>query len=362
MDGDSIYYEVGAGLLLALFVVGVAYLRLRRVRRWEKLLALPASEIEEIRAQKKGGPRWVRLLPEDLELGKESLFESLYLHFDARPEIPIPGNLSSALSDPRTESKSDRPLLHAPMNDEERIKSLINAPTDPAIGLPSEALAQNLVLHLLNVLKGKQKLKQGLEHAVWDSLAPGGGFAGAKLGGALGLAIAPFMVGVASVFTPLSVIAGAWVGAWTGKRVGARFKARHYLAAFKRLRKVSREFKKWFVHRFPDFLEELDRAYERAIENSKKRFRESQSPVLRLFHPNLMVVFSTKEGERLRTDRAVDRKQMKRLLALVRAQDPIDFASVIPSLSPSLMEDYPEYKALYEEYLVAMREFADRAA
>jgi hypothetical protein len=345
--------------LLVLLVFAIAYFRLRRVRRWEKILTEPASEIAEILARKKGRPRWVKRLPENLKLGKGTFFEALYAHFDARPEIPISGEFDSALSESKTGNRLSTLEIHAPMNDEDRIKSLLAAPSDPGIGMPSEALAQNLVLHLVNVLKGKQKLTQGLEHAVWDSLAPGGGFAGAKLGGAIGLAVAPFMVGIASVFTPVTVIAGAWLGAWTGKRVGARFKARRYLAVFKRLRKISREFQKWFVHRFPTFLEELDRDYARAIDVSRKRYRESQGRMRRLFYPNLLTVFCKLEEERLRRDHADDRKQMKRLLAIVRAQDPIDFASVLPNLNPTLMKDYPEFKTHRDEYVTAMKEFEE---
>lgn len=363
MGGDMIFTEWGGAILAGFLVVvlGLDFLRRRRCRRWAEVLRQSASEVELQRSRKKRAA-WIRHLPKDLDLSQGgSLFDALYAHFQTRPDGLIPAALGLAISSsPETSGGVTLVSEFAPVvTDEERIKSLMNAPTDSAVAPPSDAFMQNMVLNLVNVVRGRKKLKQGLEHAVFDSLAPGGGFAGAKIGGALGLALAPFVVGMATVFVPATVAAGAWLGAWTGKQMGSRFKARRFYSVLKRLRVVSRDFQRWFVERFPDFLRELDAEYEIAIEAARARGAAHQSRFFRFWMPDLLTVFFRRSLAQLRQDRAADRKRFKSVFATIKRQDPLEFAAILERMNAKTLEKHPEFTGYRRDYRAALHEYRE---
>ncbi len=363
MGGELVFSEWSGGILAAVLFAGLTLdlIRRRRCRKWAETLRISASEVSLLRQRKKR-PAWVRSLPPDLDVsGGGSLFDALYAHFETRPEGLVPSALGLAISARPADSKNgilavDRPPTPS---DEDRIKSLLNAPTDASVAPPSDAFTQNLVMNLVNVLRGRKKLKQGIEHAVLDSLTPGGGFAGAKIGGAVGLALAPFVVGMATVFVPASVAAGAWLGAWTGKQMGSRFKARQYYSVLKRLRVVSRDFQRWFIERFPEFLRELDAEYEKAIEAARVRGRAHQSRFFRFWLPDLQTVFFRRSLAQLRQDRAADRKHFKSVFATVRRQDPLEFAAVLERMNAKTLEKHPEFTGFRRDYRTALHDFRE---
>lgn len=357
----AMIYEAAAAALVGVLLGGLPYWRWRRIRTARARLELPAAEVESLRARKRGKPSWVRSLPENLDLDIDgSLFEALYDHFGVHPN----GTTSAVLALPLAEtSRSISPVNAAPEaapeSEEERIKGLLSSPTDPAVAPPSEAFTQNFVLNLVNVLRGRKPLKQGLEHAVLDSIAPGAGFAGAKLGGAVGLALAPWTVGLSTVFVPATVAAGAWLGAWAGKRVGTRMKARRYFSVLKRLRALSREFQRWFVERLPEFLGELDRAYEDADRLARERGKSGRNRFARTLAPDLLTVFHHQSRARLREERAADRKRFKRLIAVARAQDPVDFAYTLDHSGADALEECPEFTRFRRDYRAIVGEFRE---
>jgi hypothetical protein len=357
---SDVAYAIFAAVLL---VAIVATVRSRRLRKWKMLLEGPASDVAVLRAKRRK-PSWVKSLPPRLHLdSKHPLFEALYSHYRTEPEEFAPQAIQLALrAIAQAEAKKineGAPRIGGKISDEEKIGSLMSAPTDFETAVPADAFAQNLVLNLVNVLKGRKKLTLGLEHALWDTLGAGGGFAGAKIGGALGVAVAPLVIGASTAFLPVWVLVGAWLGSLAGKKVGSRFKARRYFSAAKKLRKTSRAFKRWFLDQFPAFLAELDREFGKAAENAGALRRDHRSRWLRFFWPDLMSTFFEMSLVRLKADAAAERRRFLEMRAEVRALDPIRFASILERLDPKSARAYPElveYHRAYREALDELRE------
>jgi hypothetical protein len=338
------------------------FVRARRVRKWKSILEAPAFETL-VHLSKRRKPGWVKPLPSGLKYDvKTPLFEVLYAHFRKgaenanRPAL----RLAEAAVDASTKpSETGEKLGSADrISAEEKIGTLMNAPTDCAAPIPADALAQNVVLNLVNVLKGKKKLSLGLEHALWDTLGAGGGFAGAKMGGALGVTVGPLLV-VSSSFLPAWILVGAWLGSLAGKKVGTRFKARRYYSAIKRLRKTSRDFKRWFLAEFPEFLDEIDRDFDRVASLLAEARRKAGRSFFHYWRPNIMIAFCDLARARLKADHANDRRRFVRLRAQLRALDPIRFASVLEQLDTKSLRAYPELVDHLENYRAAIHEIQE---
>jgi hypothetical protein len=340
----------------------VWYARARKTRRWKAILNAPAFETL-VHLSKRRKPAWVKPLPTGLKYDvKTPLFEVLYAHFRKgaentnRPALRLAEAAVTASTKPNetTEKLSTNERVSA----EDKLGTLMSTPADYAAPLPADALAQNVVLNLVNVLKGKKKLSLGLEHALWDTLGAGGGFAGAKMGGALGVSLGPLLI-ASSSFLPAWILVGAWLGSLAGKKVGTRFKARRYFSAIKRLRKTSRDFKRWFLAEFPEFIEEIDRDFERVSGILAEARRKEGRPFFRYWRPNIMTTFCDLARVRLKSDHASERKRFVHLRSQLRSLDPIRFASVLEQLDSKSVRAYPELVDHLENYRAAIHEIEE---
>jgi hypothetical protein len=352
--------------LAALGAMALAILRLRarRCRKWELILEEPASSVAFLkRTQRKGRPPWIMDLPDGLELdSEEPLFEVLYAHFRTHPATFRSQVLSLAIArvDGRGEGKDAKNALPEAaagetVSTEEKIKTLLGAKADPADLVPTDALTENVVLNLVNVLKGKKKLSLGLEHALLDSLGAAGGIAGSKVGGAVGLASASLLAGVSLPLVPAFAFAGALLGALAGKRAGAWFKGWRYFAALRQMQRASRRFKKWFLDQFPEFIEARDKDFETAIAQTQECYRRRQSRFMRFWYPDLLSAFFRMSLHRLDHDREAERKRLERLRATVRSLDPLEFAAVLGGLDEKSASSHPQLLEHYEAYRAALQ-------
>ena len=161
------------------------------------------------------------------------------------------------------------------------------------------------------MVKGKKKLKAGVEHAVLDSLGPGGGLAGAKLGGALGLFAAPFLAEFAVYALPVLMVVGAWVGSHAGRKVGARVRARRVFQALRKVHRAAKTLKRTFLAAFPKLLREIESAHEAQAALVRSALKKNRNFFMRFFFPNLMTTFFLVGLLRLQTDRAEELKLWK---------------------------------------------------
>lgn len=354
-----------AGLLAA--GAGLWFCGRLRAAKWRRILGEPASNVMDLREKRKGRPGWVKTIPKDAKIkGDRPLFESLYRHVRAETRLRLPRALGLAMDIEERDVTAPETAAPAkvPLTDEDKIGPLLNAKLDPAVAVPTEAIAQSLVVNLVNVLKGKKKLSVGLEHAVWDSLGAGGGFAGAKLGGLFGMALAPMTVGISATLTPVWILLGAWFGSIAGKKAGNHFRSRRYFAAARRLRRAALDFRRWFLRSFPEFFSELDREFSEANERIRERSRQEQSTFVRFFYPSFMTVFYRECRARLSRDRLEERKRFVRIRAYVKHLDPVAFASLLVDIDDASVKEYPEiavYRAAYVGALTEMREIENQA-
>ena len=265
-------------------VLSAACLKILRTRKWRNILAEPVRPAARAR-------RWARKLPPDLKLDSgQALFEVLYLRFRALHDPPAPDVLKLAIEGRPDASLSSSDLSYSKsshqLTDDEKVATLVSVKANSGSLVPVDTFAHHALLNLLNVLKGKKKLKTGLEHAVLDSLGPSSGIAGAKLGGAIGLAMTPVTAGISVVLIPIWAVFGAWLCALAGKKVGSRFKCRRYYSAERKLKKVSRDFQKWFLANFPGFLAERERCFIAAMSLTQDLRRSYQNPITRFLFPS----------------------------------------------------------------------------
>jgi hypothetical protein len=348
-------------LVSALAVLAlVLRIRVRRVRKWQLILEEPSSSVAFLTTGLKNPPKWIRDLPKGLKLDTEvPLFEILYQYDRSQATSFNPHVLSLTLAHLESPKGTDpalpKPTLAGPLSQEDKIRALIGARADAPGLLPTDALAENVVLNLVTVLKGKKRLTVGLEHALLDSLGAAGGIAGSKVGGAVGLASATLLTGVSLPLVPVLAVLGAWLGSMAGKRAGSWFKDWRHFSALKQLRLASRSFKKWFLAQFPQFLAARDEDFRAAIQQTRDQARRHQGLLLRFLFPSLMTSYFKASLARLEHDRRAERRRLRRLHDLIRSLDSTEFATILGTLDessaaahPQLLEHYRAYRSAHE--------------
>lgn len=352
-------WPLRAGLAIFCFGVCVCLIRSTRLRKWRKVL-LQSAKTQDRKS------RWVKSLPRDLDLDSEApLFEILYRHYLGMSRSSAAQVLNLALGGDAISGSSPQNVVRisgSKLTDDEEVSALLSVQMTPESEIPAEALARNAVLNLFSVLKGHKKLRVGLEHAVLDSLGAGGGIAGAKLGGLISLALAPLFLGLWSFVLPVWIVLGALLGSLAGKKMGGRLKSRRYLAATKRLRGVSKDFKKWFLSQFPDLLKERDLDFKNALVKSRELYRQGRNPMLRFLFPDLMTVFFKQSLKRLVQDRSSEQKRIKQVRDRIRGMDPEDFASVLRELDEKTARSHARLFKYFEDYQQALAEMRESKA
>jgi hypothetical protein len=363
--------EITQEMTAALIAAGVAALtglllrlRARRIAKWVLILEEPASSVALLSARPKRAPKWLREIPQDLNLRTEApLFEALYLHHRNHPsQLGSPVLKLALLSQG---AAPDRELLSAPQqeqarfSDEDKIKTLMGAKPDPAGLVPTEALAENVVLNLVNVLKGKKKLTVGLEHALLDSLGAAGGLAGSKVGGALGIASAAVLTGLSVPLVPVLVLLGALIGSLVGKRAGGWLKGWRGFSAVRKMQLASRNFKKWFLDQFPEFLAVREQEFREAIARTRELQRRHQNRFSRFWLPDLTTVFLRLSLVRLEHDCLAEKQRLERLRGSIRALDPLEFSAVLTNLDEASARSHPQLFEHYQAYQAALAALRD---
>jgi hypothetical protein len=358
-------WPLALGWFLAALSISLFVLRSRRIRRLKKTLSEPAFEY----GKKVEGKRRKLKIPKGTQLNsKLPLEEVLYEDFRVKPKTFLPESLAEILPEENTPhpeklaSLGISPPKPAPISDEQKINQLVGLqayPSDPNY-MPVEALATSFLVNLLQVVKGKKQLSIGVEHAVLDSLGAGGGFAGAKLGGVVGLGLAPFVATVAPIALPAFMLAGAWIGARAGKKLGDRMKARKLYSALKQLRKVSNAFRKYFLKQFPVLMKQLDREFESKIAFTRELYVKRQGRLRRFFFPDLLTVFLGTCQQRIKIDWDLKRKEWKQIKAQVRVMTPVEFVALFDvegdQNAEKMLVPFPELLAQYRSYQQALKE------
>jgi hypothetical protein len=354
-------WQLLTGWFLATLSTSLFIYRSRRIRKLKKILSEPAEEY----GKKVAGKRRKLRIPKGTELtSKLPLAEVLYEDYRVKPKAFLPENVAEIL--PEMESSGPRKLKEMgilapktePVTDEQKINQLVGLqayPSDPNY-MPVEALATSFLVNLLQVVKGKKQLSIGVEHAVLDSLGAGGGFAGAKLGGVVGLGLAPFVATVAPIALPAFMLAGAWIGARAGKKLGDRVKARKLYSALRQLRKVSNGFRKYFLKQFPVLMKQLDREFESKIAFTRELYLKRQGRVRRFFFPDLLTVFLGTCQKRIKIDWDLKRKEWKQIKAQVRVMTPVEFVALFDQEGEQMLEPFPELLEQYHSYQQALKE------
>jgi hypothetical protein len=352
-------WQLALGWFLATLSTGLFLIRARRIRKLKKILSEPAEEY----GKKVAGKRRKLRIPKGTELtSKLPLEDVLYEDYRVKPKAFLPESVAEILPDEPQPEK-----LHAlgiappkaePISDEQKINQLVGLqayPSDPNY-MPVEALATSFLVNLLQVVKGKKQLSIGVEHAVLDSFGAGGGFAGAKLGGVLGLGLAPFVASVAPIALPAFMLAGAWMGARAGKKLGDRMKARKLYSALKQLRKVSNAFRKYFLKQFPVLMKQLDQEFESKIAFTRELYMKRQGRLKRFFFPDLLTVFLGSCQQRIKLDWESKRKEWKQIKAQVRVMTPVEFVALFDQEGEQMLKPFPELLDQYHAYQQALKE------
>jgi hypothetical protein len=321
-------------------------------------------------------------LPPGVRLNsKKPLFEVLYENLNADPKLFASHNdlheslfakVGEVLQESRANAKAmsqevaSLPSASLPaLTEEEQIGQLVSVQINPA-ALPMEALATRFLVHFMSVLKGKKNIADGVQHAVLDSLTPGGGFAGAKLGSVVGLSVVPLLgpvvAGVATFALPVFMLAGAYLGSMAGKKIGDRVKARKVYAAIRKLTLASKEFRKSFLIQFPLLMKQLDEEYETRIKFTHLLLRNAQMALIRFFVPNLMTVFLNQALIRLVEDWDGNRKEWKLIKKKVRVMPPLEVAHVLYTLTERAFMPFPKLHEQYQAYDNAVRELREAQA
>lgn len=334
---------VVAALALGALTLLLALARAARIRKSRRIIASPAREAKGVRS-----------LPEDLKLDTDApLFDVLYANFRLKPKLHVARS-------PKTGEPSLLPELERDTDDDQanRLIDLGHYHQTPGY-LPTDTVAASVLKNLVPVVKGKKSLKRGVEHAVLDSLGPGGGLAGAKAGEALGLAAAPFLAGLAVYALPALMVAGAWAGSLAGRKVGARVKARRVFAAMRKAHAAAKDFKRKFVGSFPSLMRQLEREHDARATSTRRFYRVRQGWLARALFPDLMSVFLKECLHRLEHDRREELRAWRQVLKEARRLRPADFVVTMAQLSGGRFFEDPALLQRYEAVRSAMRELED---
>jgi hypothetical protein len=334
-----------SGLLGAACLLGAAALavRERRWRVWRLALGRPARDF--------AGRLRPEALPEGVSLQSDlPLFEVLHEAFRMQPGLFTPARVERALT--RVGDLGVPRLLdRSRVSDEERVNQLVdlrNYGSNPDY-LPFDAVASGVIRNAWSVFRRRKPLRAGVEHSVLDTLTPGGGMAGAKLGGVVGAWLAPALGAVPFGLLPAFLLAGAWMGSLAGRQAGERLKARRLYAALRDVNVAARAFRRAFLRRFPELLRRLERDYEERIALARRLARKS-GVLLRLVWPDLMTVFFALSREQLRQDCREASAAWQDLRRRIRSAPPLGLAELLRGLGDDAFAEDAELRECYEAY------------
>ena len=260
-------------------------------------------------------------------------------------------------------SSLEAPRLEAATTstDEERVNhwvSLRSYPGNPDT-VPYDAFASNLLRNLIGVLRGRKKLKIGVEHAVVDSMGAGAGMAGAKMASLVGVATAPLWAGFPPFSLPVFILLGAWSGSLVGRKVGHWIKARKVHGALRRLNRSSVELKAGFLRQLPHWLEEMDAEYQERQTLARTLHRKQQGFLLRTLFPDLMCIFFKDCVILLKSERQACRREWKALRRRIQRSEPREVARLLEEMHAAAIQPDSELHHLREAHVLALKELEE---
>ena len=159
--------------------------------------------------------------------------------------------------------------------------------------IPLITLVLSSARNTRNAFAGRKSAVDALAHTVVDTASVGmGGFAGAKLGLLVGLALAPATGGLSAVIaTAGCTLAGSVGGVLAGRSVGSWFKSRHLRELLRVLEADAVHLRNAFERCVDDIIATFRRARNQQIEIYRASQKRLQNWVARAVAPSTMTTF-----------------------------------------------------------------------
>ena len=170
--------------------------------------------------------------------------------------------------------------------------------------LPIITLAISSFKNAKRVYAGHKEVSTALEHIVYDTAAVGfGGWAGAEVGLALGLSLAPVTGGMSAIVVPAATtLLGTLVGVLSGKGMVEWFKQRHVRSAIERVKSAAAELHQCFLEGFETLLGNATGFYDKRVFEARRLYRQNEGFLKRTFFPSISSKFYRLTIVRLKKD------------------------------------------------------------
>jgi hypothetical protein len=213
-------------------------------------------------------------------------------------------------------------------------------------GIPVITALISGVKNTKGIIEGRKDVKTAIEHTASDVAAVGiGGWAGAKIGLAIGLSLAPLTGGLSAVILPLI---GSIGGIFTGKGIAKWWKERHLRDAKSNLEYALKDFKQAFIKNYDNIVSTIKAKYNNNKNRSIYAFKNSQNFIGRLLFPKIITKFYKLAAKRFQKELEEVLKMYKELINKIKFSSDYDGGFILYSLGKEILAGDSELLRKYD--------------